>query len=217
VSEQLLVGQAVGLDIDGTKVAAVVAGMPPREVLVSLEPGAVAPPALVAGAVVTVSFASSLGLHQGRTTVLRVTQGRVVSVALARFGGITTSQRRQYFRVPASLNVTLLVITTSDAAMTVKEDPGAMSLDISGGGMRLDTVLPLAVGDLLKVTVEVPKGLRKSLPGELSCEAKVMRVESVVRRNRKLFCVGIEYKFAREPERDRWVQLTFDLQRGVQA
>jgi c-di-GMP-binding flagellar brake protein YcgR len=219
VSEQLLVGQAVDLDIEGAtppaKVIGVVAGMPPREILLSLESGAMAPPALQPGVEVTVSFATTQGLHQGRTTVLRVTTGRTVSVALARFGGVSTAQRRQFFRVPASMVVNLTVIAPG-AAITAKEDTRALTHDISGGGMRVDTVLPLNLGDQVKVTIEVPRGLRKSLPAELSCDAKVMRVEAVVRRNRKLHCVGLQFQFTSENERDRWVQLTFDLQRGVQ-
>jgi hypothetical protein len=214
----LLVGQAVDVDIEGVppmKVVGVVMAIPPREILLSLESGATPPPSLMPGVEVTVSYATSLGLHQGRTTVLRVTPGRSVSVALARFAGVSTAQRRQFFRVPASLVVTL-VVSSSSATITAKEDTRALTHDISGGGLRADTVLALAVGDLVKVTVEVPKGLRKSLPAELSCEAKVMRVESVVRRNRKLFCVGLEFQFAKETERDRWVQLTFDLQRMAQ-
>lgn len=219
MSEQLLVGQAVELDIEGAsppaQVMGVVVAMPPREILLSLASGAVAPPSLQPGAHVRVSFATSQGLHQGRTAVLRVAPGRTVAVVLARFTGVSTAQRRQFFRVPASL-VALLVIGTTRAGTLGKEDPKALTQDFSAGGMRVDTVLPLTVGDHLKVTVEVPRGLRKNLPAQLSCEAKVVRVEHVVRRNRKMQSAGLQFVFATENERDRWVQLTFDLQRGVQ-
>jgi hypothetical protein len=219
VSEQLLVGQLVDLDLEGVtpraRVVGVVVAMPPRELLLSLANGEVAPPALQPGVEVTVSFATTMGLHQGRTKVLRVAPGRTVAVALARFTGVSTAQRRQFFRVPASL-VAALVVTSPHAATTAKEDLRALTQDLSGGGIRVDTVLPLALGDLVRVTVEVPRGLRKYLPPEMSCEAKVVRVESVVRRNRKLFCAGLQFQFATENERDRWVQLAFDLQRGVQ-
>jgi hypothetical protein len=219
VSEQLLVGQAVYVELEGAvppaRVSCVVVAMPPREILLSLENGAVAPPGLMAGMEVVLSYATTLGLHQGRTTVLRVTSGRTVAVALARFAGVTTAQRRQFFRVPASLVVTL-VVGSSRTAITAKEDSRALTHDISGGGVRVDTVLPLAVDDMVKLLIEVPRGLRKNLPAELSCDAKVVRVEPVVRRNRKLFCAGLQFQFAKENERDRWVQLTFDLQRVVQ-
>jgi c-di-GMP-binding flagellar brake protein YcgR len=155
-----------------------------------------------------------MGLHQGRTSVLRVAPGRTVALALARFVEIRTAQRRQFFRVPASL-VAALVVSSPHAATTAKEDLRALTQDLSGGGMRVDTVLPLAVGDLVKVTVEIPRGMRKYLPAEMSCEARVVRVDAVVRRSRKLFCAGLQFQFATENERDRWVQLTFDLQRGI--
>jgi hypothetical protein len=220
VSEQLLVGQAVDLDIEGAtppaRVVGVVLAMPPREILLSLAGGEVAPPSLQPGAFVTVSFATTQGLHQGRTSVLRVSPGRMVAVALARFSGVSTAQRRQFFRVPASL-VTTLVLTSPHASTSAKEDTRALTQDLSGGGIRVDTVLPLTVGDLVRVTVEVPRGLRKHLPAEMSCDAKVVRVENVVRRSRKLLCAGLQFQFATENERDRWVQLTFDLQRGVPA
>ena len=220
MSEQLLVGQAVDLDLEGSdppaRVVGVVVAMPPREILLSLASGAVAPPSLQPGVEVTVSFATTQGLHQGKTTVLRVAPGRTVAVALARFTGVTTAQRRQFFRVPASL-VVQLVVASSHAATSAREDLRALSHDVSGGGMRVDTVLPLVTGDLVKITVEVPRGLRKNLPAELTCEAKVVRVEPVVRRQRKLYQAGLQFQFSSESERDRWVQLTFDLQRGAQT
>jgi hypothetical protein len=192
-----------------------VVAIPPREVLLSLPSGVIEPPALLPGASVTVSFATSLGLHQGRTTVLRVAPGRTVAVALGRLADITTSQRRQFFRVPASL-VTLLVVGPSKSSSLGKEDAKALSQDISAGGMRIDTTLALAVGDEVQVTVHTPRGLRRNLPDVLACVARVVRAEQVIRRNRKLWSAGLQFQFATESERDRWVQLTFDLQRGVQ-
>jgi c-di-GMP-binding flagellar brake protein YcgR len=184
-------------------------------VLLSLPSGVVEPPALLAGAPATVSFVTSLGLHQGRSTVLRVQSGRIVAIALARLTSINTSQRRQFFRVSASL-VTLLVVGPTRATSLGKEDARAMTQDLSAGGMRLDTVLPLAVDDQVRVTVHTPRGLRKNLPDTLTCDARVVRAEQVIRRNRKVCSVGLQFLFATEGERDRWVQLTFDLQRGVQ-
>jgi hypothetical protein len=38
----------------------------------------------------------------------------------------------------------------------------------------------------------------------------------VVRRGgRKVHCAGVQYQLKSESERDRWVQLTFGLQRGA--
>lgn len=219
MSEQLLVGQAVALDIADAdppaRVMGVVIAMPPREILLSLASGAVAPPSLLPGVVVTVSFSTTLGLHQARTTVLRVAPGRTVAVVIERFNAVSTSQRRQFFRVTASL-VSILVVGATRSSSLGKEDNRALTQDLSGGGMRVDTILALAIGDKVKVTVETPRGLRKYLPDQLSCEAQVVRVENVVKRNRKMFSVGLQFLFATESERDRWVQLTFDLQRGVQ-
>jgi hypothetical protein len=219
VSEQLLVGQAVELEVLGVtppaKVMGVVVAIPPREVLLSLAAGAVAPPDLQPGVTVTLSFATSLGLHRARTTVLRVAPGHTVAVALARFNEVSTAQRRQFFRVAASL-ATLVVIGSPRATALGKEDTRALTQDLSAGGMRVETSLALAVGDEVRVTVQTPRALRGNLPDQLSCEAKVVRAEQTIRRNRKLCSAGLQFVFATESERDRWVQLTFDLQRGVQ-
>jgi c-di-GMP-binding flagellar brake protein YcgR len=219
VSEQLLVGQAVELELHEAatpaRVMGVVVAMPPREILLSLASGAIAPPALQPGVQVTVGFATTQGLHQARTAVLRVAPGRTVAVALARFTAVNTSQRRQFFRVTASL-VTLIVVGATRATSLGKEDARALTQDLSAGGMRVDTTLQLHLGDRVRVTVQTPRGLRKYLPDQLMCEAEVMRVEHVIRRNRKVCSVGLRFAFATESERDRWVQLTFDLQRGVQ-
>jgi Tfp pilus assembly protein PilZ len=218
VSEQLLVGQAVELDIEEApapaRVMGVVVAMPPREILLSLASGEIAPPTLQAGVMVSVSFATTMGLHQGRTAVLRVAPGRTVAVALARFGDVSTSQRRQFFRVAAALSASLEVIAPATALP--REDGRALTQDLSAGGVRVETTLPLALGDEVRVTVQTPRGLRKHLPDQMSCNAKVVRVEQVMRRNRKVTSVGLQFAFTSENERDRWVQLTFDLQRGVQ-
>jgi c-di-GMP-binding flagellar brake protein YcgR len=112
--------------------------------------------------------------------------------------------------------VTLLVLAPNRSSTIGKEDQRAITQDLSAGGMRVDTTLMLAVGDQVRVTVHTPRGLRKNLPDLLVCEAKVVRAEQIIRRNRKLCSAGLQFQFATESERDRWVQLTFDLQRGVQ-
>jgi c-di-GMP-binding flagellar brake protein YcgR len=217
VSEQLLVGQAVELHVDGATppmpLTGVVAALPSTEIVVSLPSGAVIPPALQAGVGVTIAFATTMGLHQARSSVLRVSFARIISVALARFADIKVSQRRQFFRVPASL-VTVMVVRANQVGLTGKEER-TLTQDVSGGGLRLETTLPVTIGDRVQITLQTPRGFRKHLPSEMSCEAKVVRVEQVTRRNRKLLSVGLQFVFATESERDRWVQLSFDLQRGV--
>jgi hypothetical protein len=95
------------------------------------------------------------------------------------------------------------------------QDGRAITEDISAGGMRVETILPLAAGDRVRITVETPRGVRKALPDTMVCHARVVRVEQVTRGHRLLSSAGLEFVFHNEDERDRWVQLTFDLQRGV--
>ena len=213
MSEPLLVGQAVELDVDGAtppcRVMGVVVGTPAHELLLSLGGDGQAPPALKAGAPATLSFATTMGFHQARTSVLRVSGTKTILLAVERFAEVSTSQRRQFFRVPTSV-VTVLV------GESARQEERAQTQDLSAGGMRVDTTMPLAIGDRLRVTVETPRELRKHLPAALVCDAQVVRVEQVTRRNRLLCSAGLQFVFASENERDRWVQLTFELQRGVQ-
>lgn len=216
MQEQLLVGQAVELAGDGAPpVIVVVVAITMREILLNVAPGATLPEGLTPGVPVTLSFSTTLGFHRARSSLVRISSGKNPVVAVARVDTVTTVQRRQFFRVSATLSTTLLV-TGGRVAMVGKEDARALTQDISAGGMRVDTNLALALTDRVKVTLETPRGFRKSLPAQLVCDADVMRVESAVRRNRKVTCVGLRFAFASENDRDRWVQLTFDLQRGVQ-
>jgi c-di-GMP-binding flagellar brake protein YcgR len=224
---QLLVGQSVALEVDdndltaadGTarppgRLDAFVLGTAAREYLLTLSGEGGAPPALRAGQGVTVTFTTTMGLHAARTSVLRITAGKTVVVAIAPFGTVDTQQRRHYFRPVATLPVSVAVTSSALPGSVGKEDPRAVTHDVSPGGLRLETALPVARGDRLTVTVQTPRSVRRSLPAALSCEAVVVRVEPVARRNQNLFSAGVEFQFAAERERDRWVQLTFELQRG---
>jgi c-di-GMP-binding flagellar brake protein YcgR len=136
-----------------------------------------------------------------------------VTLALARLARVETIQRRQFFRISASLLAPLSRAVPLDGSAPA-HDPRAVTLDISAGGLRADTTLALAVGDQVGVAIHTPRGLRGTLPPELVCAGTIVRVEDVQRRNRKLLCVGIKFLFEAERDRERWVQLTFKLQRS---
>jgi c-di-GMP-binding flagellar brake protein YcgR len=220
VSNELQIGQAVKLIVAGAtppaSVMAVVVAKPPPRLVVALGSGVAAPPGLVVGAQVSVSFTTANLFAQAKTSVLRVLPERPVSVELAPLAQLSASQRRRFFRVPASL-LTLLVVSTARASELGRQDGRALTQDVSAGGLRVETTLPLAIGDRVQVTVETPRGLRRSQPSTLVCEAEVVHAAEVVRKGRKLCSAGLQFVFASSSEQDRWVKLTFDLQRGPET
>jgi c-di-GMP-binding flagellar brake protein YcgR len=193
----------------------VVVASPQRELIVALAGAREIPPALLPGSEVIATFATTAGLLQSRTSVLRVSQASQVTVALARLAAVETIQRRQFFRISASLSVRLTLLGPPGAEPSPPSaDPQAVTVDISAGGVRADTTLALAEGDRVGITVQTPRGLRGTLPAEMSCEGQVVRAQNVHRRHKELLCVGIKFLFEAERERERWVQLTFTLQRS---
>jgi hypothetical protein len=214
--DQPAIGQWVELtlprDDPDRRISAVVIAAPPGELVVALAGGAEIPPAVRPASPVIATFVTAAGLLQSRTSVLRVSQGSQGTVALAQFAPVETIQRRQFFRISASLLVRLNVL--GPPGTEPSQDPQAVSLDISAGGLRADTTLALAEGDRLGIVVQTPRGMRGALPPDLICEGEVVRVQMVKRRNRQLVCVGIKFVFEAERERARWVQLTFTLQRS---
>jgi len=219
VSQNLLVGQAVKLEIAGATppqaVMGVLVRVPPPEVVVSLGQGVPAPRGLVPGANVVVSFTTDEVFAKATTKVTRVLPDRLASVALEPFAKVDTSTRRRFFRVPASL-LTLLVVSSARGSEVGKKDARALTQDVSAGGMRVETVLALAIGDRVQVSVETPRGLRKTFPATMVCEAEVVHATLVMRKVGQLYSAGLQFVLGADSEQERWLRLTFDLQRGGQ-
>lgn len=65
-------------------------------------------------------------------------------------------ERREYFRVPATLPVMLEVTASRDATHTTGEVVAVMTVDLSGGGIQLETDHALEVGDVLELSLGLP-------------------------------------------------------------
>jgi hypothetical protein len=179
---------------------------------------AVVPPpalrgALRAGAKIVVRFNSPGGRHEARSTIVGVEMidDDTADVAIGALEGMRTSQRRQFFRVSAALPVELLLPAANGLPM--REDKRGVTLDLSAGGLRFDTVLALAAEQRLRVLMRLPPELQRSPNEVLVAEARVVRAESTFRRGEKVVRAAVEFSFRREVERDRWVQLSLALQR----
>ncbi len=88
------------------------------------------------------------------TEVLERGAAPLVKVAVTR--PPTTVQRREYFRVPATLPVMLSVAASRGATRATGELIAVTTVDLSGGGVQLETDHALEVGDLLELTLGLP-------------------------------------------------------------
>jgi hypothetical protein len=171
------------------------------------------PRGLQPGARVQVRYITTLGLHTGRSVVVQVDRSGSdagLQFMMSELTDLQTIQRRKHYRVGAVLPIDVVVLESEDDDLKDAEDR-ATTLNISGGGLLIETKLRPDEGDRLRVTLRVPKELRHDLPELLVCQGVVMRVELVTSDQ---FRVALQSTFDRETGRDLWVQLTLNLQFG---
>jgi c-di-GMP-binding flagellar brake protein YcgR len=171
------------------------------------------PSGLRAGAGVVVRFFTTSGRHQATSTIMQIGPENVLplSLTLGKLENLRTVQQREYFRVFASLPLELGVVKSSIPELASKRDGLAKSVDISAGGLRVDTRLAAAIDDWLQVILRLPSDIRQGgLPDILMVEGRVVRCEPL---GEERFRLALESRFAREVQRDKWVQLTLNLQR----
>jgi hypothetical protein len=209
MAEGPLIGQAVQVRARNLVLPAVVYSAAGPHILLSLGPLPEIPAALTIEASIKLRYATSLGLHELSTFIVSVGGKENVTLSLAHTREGQTIQRRNFFRVPACLSVAV------NFARNGYADGRAITQDISAGGMRLETALHAALGDQLQLVVQTPRNFRRNLPPELTCRGRVVRVLEEALRGAQYSSLGVEFAFELERERDRWVQLSFDLQRGV--
>src|SRR5262245_57138897 len=113
--------------------------MSPTEVIISFPSLDRPPPGFAPGRIVAVKFWSHLGIHHAKSTIVRVSSGSTVNVVIERFSKYGTTQKRNFFRVIASLSVTFDVIKTSVFESQGLTNQQAFTRDISAGGLSMDT------------------------------------------------------------------------------
>jgi hypothetical protein len=214
----LRVGQGLDLEIEDTqprvRLKAVVQRSELGEVELTLNEVAEAPPELVVGSVVHARFCTPAGYHEATSTVVKLQPGRPPAVMLDAFRGERTRQRRAYFRTSAYLPCEISVLA-SKKVKAGEADRRATTLDISGGGIKLETSLAVIPEDLVGIVVRVPQKLQPALPPVLVVEAKVLRTTEIIRQGRDLLQVAAAFQIKREVDRDPWVRLTMDIERGL--
>jgi hypothetical protein len=214
----LKVGQGLQLEIGNAqppvRLQALVQRSELGEVEVALNDVGEAPPEVVPGAEVYAKFCTPAGFHEARSTVVKVEPGRPPSLVLDSFRGETTRQRRAFFRTSAYLPCEISILA-SKKTKAGEADRRAVTLDVSGGGIKLETSLSVIPDDRVGIVVRVPDKLQPALPAVLVVEAKVLRVVEIVRGGRDLNQVAAAFQIKREVDRDPWVHLAMDIERGL--
>lgn len=124
------------------------------------------------------------------------------------------AQRRGFFRIDACLPVTCFAPDAGDAARPPVTATGVTE-NISAGGLRIVTNTALKVRDAVRIRVDVPSALVALHAEALEADARVRRVFEVLGRSPPHYVVALQLLFTREPRRDQWVQLVFELQRAA--
>lgn len=115
-------------------------------------------------------------------------------------------QRRSWVRVPASLDFSFAPLSDKPGAELVFKE--AQTLDISGGGLMFGSQQEFKLGDMIKLTLNLPSG-------RLELKAKVVRVIPMPDQPRRRYQIGLEFEEIKERQRDRVMRYIFDQQRKL--
>ena len=210
---QLVLGQWAEIFTHGslTSLHGFVFSLRPGEVLFTFPDLLAAPDGLEAGHDVIVRYASRTGRHTGHAAILRVAGGPPVTAALQRLVRVETEQRRQFPRMSVRLPATLAAAQESLAAAGEPSDAHARVRDLGAGGASVETSLPVAAGDDVKLTVPGPA--RSAAKRARQVAGKVLRVEKRGKRKRAPRAASVEFSFTSDDERNAWAQLVLALRR----
>jgi c-di-GMP-binding flagellar brake protein YcgR len=163
----------------------------------------------VAGRTVKVRVSNQHGVHTATTRVLQVMTAPYIFITIVAPTGFATQQQREFFRVAVKLPVSCTIVEAADHDAIGRQDSDARSSDISAGGMRLSTTLPLKLGD--RVELQLKSGLPRVTTPRLY--AQVLRVGPGETRARGAITVGLKFVYANQREQDSVMLLMFELQR----
>jgi c-di-GMP-binding flagellar brake protein YcgR len=211
---RLQVSQAVsveaGVDADGAAVVSGVVSASTAESLSIRFPDLKRPLAgFVTGKTVRVRVSNQHGVHTATTRVLQVMTAPYIFISVVAPTGFTTQQQREFFRVAVKLPVSCTIVESADHDAIGRQDSAAKSADISAGGMRLSTTLPLQLGD--RVELQLKSGLPRVTTPRLY--AQVLRVGAGETRARGVISVGLKFVYANQREQDSVMLLMYELQR----
>lgn len=141
-----------------------------------------------------------------RGMVLRERPGQELQVALV--DHVVPEDLRGYFRITTALPVTLFNVTgnTPEENWSRGANQGPSDLprivDISGGGMRTETSMPMTIGDTVYAKFDVPLPEPKAVP----VVAQVVHNDLVERGGKAVVVAGLKFVHINERDRDAVVR-----------
>ena len=142
-----------------------------------------------------------------RGVVLDQSRGEDLQVGFT--GQVMSEDLREYFRLSAGIPVTLFNVTAGSA-----EESGAGGVrdadearlprivNISGGGIRTETEMPMAIDDIIYATFHLPLPEPKVVP----VVTQVVHVEVIERAEGPCVSAGLRYMHINERDRDAIVR-----------
>src|SRR5262245_26619616 len=143
----LQVNHVVQLEFTGKRVSCVVTALTADRVILRVLDVVAPPPGAEIGATVALSLVNEQGVHSASAQIVQVATKPHVALALRAPIKLITKQNRRFVRVNVKLPVRCSVRASTNTELVGTTDPDAKTLDLSAGGMRLVTTLPLTVGD----------------------------------------------------------------------
>ena len=215
MSVQLQVNQALWVQVvgaaDNTGSNCVISSASPERVTIRFPDSAPRPPGLSPGCSVFLRMVNAQGVHTGIANVVQVGTKPHLAATLRAPLKLSTTQKRRFVRVAVKLPVTCTIRASKHAGHIGESDDAAKTHDLSAGGLRLSTGLPLHVGDELALSVKL-RNLR-SAESELNLSGRVLRVEPGDKKPRPTVHAGIELMYNHQRDQDAVVLLVFELQR----
>lgn len=124
-------------------------------------------------------------------------------------GHVVSEDLREYFRLNAEIPVTLFNVTAGTAEESgtgglrvVAEGRLPRIVNISGGGLRTETEMAMALDDIIYTTFHLPLPERKVVP----VVAQVVHSEMIERGGASCISAGLRYMHINERDRDAIVR-----------
>lgn len=148
---------------------------------------------------IKVSIKKDDGIYSFVTTVITRSAKPYAHIKLNMPKNLVREQRREFFRLPLNILVYYNILDDDERLK-------AVSLDISGGGIRMVTKKDLNMKDHLSITFELDNGDRFN-----DVEVKIKRKDN---RSEDQFEYGLEFIDVNDEIRQRIISYLFMLQRN---
>jgi len=162
--------------------------------------------------VLCISFTKGTEVYSTDSRIVKRTLFPVPVIVIHCEGPVNKTQRRDYVRVPAMINIylsaRLITANANDDERISISVITTRTIDLSGGGFSIHNGAPLAIGSLYNVKLTIP-----TLEKPLSLIAKVVRMESAVNRMKETYYdVGFAFVQMDEAIRRQIVKYVFRFQ-----